>query len=368
MKERIEYIDVIETLAIFLVVWCHRITSLGVGYVTNITLQFSTTIAVPLFFMANGCLLLNEKINLKKHLKKTLMLAVSVVSWKLLLLGLCWAENPNSFAGINKVLIFNYLTGDSNLWDPYYVPAAHFWFMYALIGIYLLYPLIKLAYDNNKKIYHYIMILLFLFVFVHTDINESLKIIETKRSLPAITFDTFHNSFYPFGAGGSYLLFFMLGPILHEHFYNRKIEKNKKLELLIGIFLGFSILLIEKYFQQGSLNGPWTRLNGDYQRIGTLLMSVCAYALAASIYWAPLNKLNKFFKFISLRTMNIYAIHMWILTEFDYHFFSRFPMSGFVVYLIRTVICIVIALIITEILSWIPIVNKLLGLKNSKKI
>ena len=47
-KERIAYIDFIEFIAVFLVVFCHYTETAGTTVVDHIAFQFTTTIAVPL--------------------------------------------------------------------------------------------------------------------------------------------------------------------------------------------------------------------------------------------------------------------------------------------------------------------------------
>ena len=53
LMKRIEYIDIIETIAIFFVVYIHNYTIIGTTSMANITLQFSSIISVPLFYMCN---------------------------------------------------------------------------------------------------------------------------------------------------------------------------------------------------------------------------------------------------------------------------------------------------------------------------
>ena len=66
LMKRIEYIDIIETIAIFFVVYIHKNTIIGTTSMVNITLHFSSIISVPLFYMYNGTLLFSRKLNIKR--------------------------------------------------------------------------------------------------------------------------------------------------------------------------------------------------------------------------------------------------------------------------------------------------------------
>ena len=65
--KRIEYIDIIETISNFFVVYIHNNTIIGTISIANISLQFSSIISVPLFFMCNETLLFSRKLNIKRH-------------------------------------------------------------------------------------------------------------------------------------------------------------------------------------------------------------------------------------------------------------------------------------------------------------
>ena len=84
LMKRIEYIDIIETIAIFFVVYIHNNTIIGTTSMANISLQFSSIISVPLFYMCNGTLLFSRKLNIKRLYKKSLMVFISIALWKII--------------------------------------------------------------------------------------------------------------------------------------------------------------------------------------------------------------------------------------------------------------------------------------------
>lgn len=143
---------------------------------------------------------------------------------------------------------------------------------------------------------------------------------------------------------------------------------NKKVDILLLVVfaVAFGFLLFEKYLQCGTLSGSWVHLDGDYQRIGTLVMAGTFFAFFSRRKFANV-KLNKIFEFVSLRSINIYIIHMFLCWAWVIHVYPRIPISNIGMHFVRTVIVVVVAILILEPISLIPGVNTLLGLKNHWK-
>ena len=92
LMKRIEYIDIIETIAIFFVVYIHNNTIIGTTSMANISLQFSSIISVPLFFICNGTLLFSRKLNIKRIYKKSLMVFISIAFEDYFCLIINWSK------------------------------------------------------------------------------------------------------------------------------------------------------------------------------------------------------------------------------------------------------------------------------------
>lgn len=90
--KRIEYFDILETIAIFFVVYIHNNTIIGTTSMANISLQFSSIISVPLFFMCNGTLLFSRKLNIKRIYKKSLMVFISIAFEDYFCLIINWSK------------------------------------------------------------------------------------------------------------------------------------------------------------------------------------------------------------------------------------------------------------------------------------
>lgn len=67
-RKRVEYLDILKTIAIFLVCFCHFIY-LKNDYICAFVMLVAWS-AVPIFFIVNGFLLFKKEFDLDKHIKK----------------------------------------------------------------------------------------------------------------------------------------------------------------------------------------------------------------------------------------------------------------------------------------------------------
>ena len=134
---RILYLDEVRSLAIILVVLGHLIRSFSKNFVSWQICSgvFSLTrIGVPLFFTVSGALLLTRKHDIKLFLEKRFKRVVLPFSFWIcvyLILGVViWQYQP-TLDYFCKIIF-----GSCNL-------SSLFWFIWSLIGVYLLIPLLS---------------------------------------------------------------------------------------------------------------------------------------------------------------------------------------------------------------------------------
>ena len=360
MRKRIEYIDVVETLAIFLVVCCHNTALLGQSVLATAILQFTTTVAVPLFFMANGALLMSRPLDLKKHLKKTGMLVLAVFLWRLLIWLLVMPFDVKTYSQIGVVNLVNYLLGRTT---TAYIPVEDYWFMYRLIAIYLILPVFKLVYDHDQKIFKYLMLIMFISAFAVSEIDFILKLISKWSGIGLVSVGSFRDKIFPINLIADCGFYFLAGDFLHRSYYQKKISQKSRVHLTIAAIVAYALLLFQKVLQQGTLTDSWQRLDNDYSRVGTLILASCIYSLFANTDFSDKKHLNCFSQFISVRTMNIYMIHMYLIFVFNHWLLPRIPFRGVGIYLLSTLGITVAGLIVTEPFTYIGFIRKALGLQ-----
>lgn len=151
-KRRIEWVDYLKAFACFLVVLGHLLQSLQKANLdahTSITLFINFFIYLfhmPLFMCMSGFLYCqkNEKFTFEKYKKfehkKIINLLIPYVTFYLLFIGInmLFARSVNRVRGIEDILnIFN-------------KPMAPYWFLYSLLSIFIVVPLIEKIFKYNK--------------------------------------------------------------------------------------------------------------------------------------------------------------------------------------------------------------------------
>jgi len=179
-KETIPWVDLIRVVAIFLVVVIHVS-----GQLTNAWGKIPTDqwiiadmyggiarVAVPLFFMISGYLLLPRSESLSVfYTKRMTRILIPFVVWSLIYLGWYCGNHPNTCTpGFSWNLLL--------VQGTYY----HLWFLYSLISIYLILPILRLMIrpDTDKRILWYLIVLWLIFqpilTIAHKFWNFSIKI------------------------------------------------------------------------------------------------------------------------------------------------------------------------------------------------
>ena len=357
-NNRLTYIDYLETIAMFCVVCCHYYAVMGKALSANMYMLFVKCFGVPIFLLANGALMLQRKFSLQKHLKKTGMLIVTTAAWKAVYLLIQYIRLPAGSCIWKISDLWNYFCG-GNLSNPY-VPAEHFWYMYALIGVYLVFPLFASIYEEKKTYYFYLILLLF-FIPIITEIDAFIANVTGK----SISFSVIRDAYFPFAQAGYYLLFFLLGPLLHQYFYKSEKKKKHRIIAVGTATVGAVLLVIEYYMQNGTLGGAYQPLQGDYQRFATLLMTVGIYALFAT-FDLKKTKINSIMEFISVRTIGIYAAHMMLAYLFSAWLVNKTSRIGVYMLVLQSLVVMSGSIIITEIFSMIPGLRTILGLNYYK--
>ena len=357
-NNRLTYIDYLETIAMFCVVCCHYYAVMGKGVPANMYMLFVKCFGVPIFLLANGALMLQRKFSLQKHLKKTGMLIVTTAAWKAVYLLIQYIRLPAGSCIWKISDLWNYFCG-GNLSNPY-VPAEHFWYMYALIGVYLVFPLFASIYEEKKTYYFYLILLLF-FIPIITEIDAFIANVTGKST----SFSVIRDAYFPFAQAGYYLLFFLLGPLLHQYFYKSEKKKKHRIIAVGTATVGAVLLVIEYYMQNGTLGGAYQPLQGDYQRFATLLMTVGIYALFAT-FDLKKTKINSIMEFISVRTIGIYAAHMILAYLFSAWLVNKTSRIGVYMLVLQSLVVMLGSITITEIFSMVPGLRTILGLNYYK--
>ena len=166
---RYTHIDLLECLGIFFVVFVHG-TTYPYDYITTPSasaylatfLRALLSCCVPLFFFANGYLLFGKPLDLKKHMKRLLRMVFLCFFWGSLLLLIL---QPIYGRYLTPKEFWTMLTN----WEIDWI--NHLWYMGALVCIHVFFPLLKQAYDSNKKVFYYFVAICAILSFGNTFIS-----------------------------------------------------------------------------------------------------------------------------------------------------------------------------------------------------
>lgn len=166
MKKRIYYLDFLRSFAIVMVLILHSIS----GYIVQpglfetkswygyLFLNAFARTGVPIFFMLSGCLLLSSDRteSIKAFYKKSLVhIGIPLVAWNVIYFIINGIKGHNHFDV--RVLLSDFINCGSEY---------HLWYLYTLIGIYLLAPFLKILVNHCSE--KQLILLLFLMMLCPT--------------------------------------------------------------------------------------------------------------------------------------------------------------------------------------------------------
>lgn len=340
--ERIYSLDLLKFIAIILVILYHSYYGDNIIY-SNILFPIYS-IGVPLFFMTNGALLFNKQLNVKKHYKKIANIFLLTLIWTIIIISIIsiFTDEILSFKEKLKIAWF----GDSK-----YV-VNQYWFLKALIIIYLFFPILKRAFDSDKfSIIIFLGIITILVVgynFLYLShqiynfiLNKPINI-EGKEYIPWYNFCKDYKPSFSF-------IYFILGGVFF--YFNKKL---KTLQLIIPFFLAFFTAIIIAFLL--NINVPlWDPCFDGYPSLMTLVMTTTIFL---SIYHIKLKSLPFIIESISKNTLGIYLVHGIII------YFTKPVVSSYGInyYIFYALIILFISWTIVRIGKCIPVINKLFSI------
>ena len=327
MKKRIAYIDLLRIIAIFAVIMIH--VSAENWYTDTIDSNwlfnnFINTLVngwpVPLFVVISGSLQLNnDKFTIKNMFFKYIpRILLCLIFWHVIY----YFYSKPIFNLDNLITCFKSLL----LGKTY----SHLWFLYMLLGLYLLTPILnKLVKNLTKKEFIYILVLGFgLTSFIPT-INLLFDIDLTKFILPykVLNFNV-------------YIFYYLLGYYLFQY----SIPKSSLL-LFISI-VSFIVLGIVSGYRSYYLKDAFTYASNS--SVFSLMIVTSLYSIVKEKYG---KMVNHRFSLVGKLTFGVYLIHFFIeklLVYAGIHAYIMTPILGnvvisFLVFGLSFLLCYVIS-------------------------
>lgn len=295
-KSRIIYLDILRIISIFAVIFIHIATSINFKYghinfdwwwVGNFYNSFSRW-CVPILVMVSGILLLDPKKDdgIKTFLKKRFnKLVIPLLIWGVIYTIFKFRENILQGYSLPWLAI-----AKSFVIGPTYF---HLWFLYMLLGLYLLTPVLKIFIKNASRNYiRYFLILWFISTGI---ILFSSKFAGIKPSIEVYFFT---------GFVGYYVLGYYLKDL--------NIEKKNRILIYIAAIASGILTMFGTYILTQN-KGTFVDIFNTYYSPNVMMMSVGMFIFVKNINWNNLlqnnYQLKKIILYVSSLSFGIYLIH-----------------------------------------------------------
>lgn len=339
-ENRIIGYDCLRIIATFMVIAIHSnviylANNLGsVGWYFIMELTALCVIAVPVFIMISGAMLLDcgREIGIRElFFKRVSKQAIPFAIWSIVyvLIRVIMGKIPlniNSFVSLIK--------------EPAYY---QFWFMYTLLAIYLLLPVLqKIVIHASKKQIEYILILWLVF---------SVFVPMVSHFIPALTLSSHVDLILCEG----YIGYFILGYYIKKYPLFKNSEKNWCL-ILVGILITGSAAIIEwVVFKESNYEGY---VYSAYLLPGVVLSAMGVFNYAGQKQLNLNEKLEKIVVGNSRLSLGIFYVHMLVLTGLEYLGITGTNSIG--VLIVKIVLTYLISLLISYVISKIKYLRPML--------
>ncbi|MBR5093918.1 MAG: acyltransferase family protein [Oscillospiraceae bacterium] len=301
-------IDLLESIAIYFVLLYHStlytydvVQSMSVK---NCLLYFSRTIlstCVPLFFFANGYLLFGRNFDHDRHIKKIIKLISLTFVWAFILmpLYLIIEKEPLSF----KTVLLNILRLNKK-WG-----MNLFWFIGALVSMYLFFPALRLLFVSDKKAFILFTVACAVLTFGFVLGDQVLAIISfvVDHGLGDLDYPIL-KMFDPFrGTHGYSFVYFCFGGLVYT--YESKIRAipsiKRNILAITGMVISCLLLFLVGMFNSICWDGKvWDVVWYGYDTVFTFLNVFFIYLLCLDHQHD-----TRFIRLISQNTLGIYFTH-----------------------------------------------------------
>ena len=324
MKERAYWLDYLRITATFLVIMIHAssqyLYKTGAEFWAGNFYDSLARMSVPLFVMISGSLIIGKtdsyKIAFNKRIKKVLF---PLLIWSLIyliyrLIKVAVFEHVYDFTGTLKDILS-------------LKQGLHLWFLYMLIGLYLLAPLLNKFFLNAKKRDQTVFLLICLGVFMY---DFTIKVFGIELGFNFLNLSGF-------------ILYFISGYYLKKYFKSN--SRRIMVSLIVLFLLGFSVTFFGTYVTMAN-NMGWPLYS--YLSPNVLLMTFSSFLIfqmsKESFKNSPKNIMA-----LSNASFGIYLVHPIVLQVLAYVFFIRVTISSWV----KIPLHVLLAFIISFGIIWI---------------
>lgn len=342
-------LDILRTFACFLVVWqhvteCYYIlpdfkilnnsdTSV-IGWINSLT-----PIEVPLFVMISGYFLLPIKTGIIQFFRKRIIRVIyPFIIWCIIYALYYVFKNGDTW----KDFLINIL----NIPVNFGTEVGHLWFIYMILGLYILTPIISpwLEQCSKKQLQGYLLL------WALTNCLPYIHLI-----FPSILGECFWNPspmlYYFTGFVGYYIL----GFYIRRH---GAISSKKSLVLIIIGYL-FTVAVYQ-YRLNTATNISELELGWRFCSINISIMALGVFSIVKNIRWKETGIISRFITDLSSKSYAVYFIHLMIILSLQ-PIMNTLAVPVYIKIPLITVSCFFTSYIIISTLYLVPRLRKWIG-------
>lgn len=347
-KKRLISPDFLRIISIFGVIVLHCVGELwelipikSKSWVALAAIDSLFRFAVPVFVMVSGMFMLSPSKNrgIKElYSKNILRIVTSFAFWSLIYLAYHQASDyfadRSAFHPAFKSLLNSFLAGE-----------YHLWFMYMIVGLYIVTPLLCKLVQNQKTIRYFLIIWMVFCLSVNF-----IKLVPLVGNYAFSALGLFKIS-----VAVEYSGYYVLG------YYLYKYEITKPIKVLVNIFaclgtVGMAFVTVYTSFKSGQNVTKYF----EYLLPMTALQSVAVYSFAQDFFKGknPSKKAQKAIYTLSKISFGVYLSHLIVIKITKKICLSYFSFPTYITFGILLVAAIIISPLISYLLNKIPNANK----------
>ncbi|NRA10537.1 MAG: acyltransferase family protein [Crocinitomicaceae bacterium] len=334
LKKNEPWIDNARALATICVILLHVASDLlytikkdgpTTDWWTGNILDGLTRFCVPLFFMISGALILRSDYGLIKYLKKRFVRIVPpLLFWSLVYL---FYDNLIYEVKVESVMEFIRVSVKALIQKPNF-SQYHLWFVYTMIGLYLIVPIIRkwIKHSTGKEVLYFIIIWGITIIAGNPYLHKYIPEIE-------LLYFTGH------------LGFMVLG------YYLTTINSKNHLLAVALIVIGAFATIYGTYYESEAI-GKYSGIYYHYLSINVVAFALGVFLLVKNTTIKS-NILNKIIKVISDHSFGIYLAHVLVLVIFERNGLKISVMNPWLSIPLITIACLLCSLLIIFVLRLI---------------
>lgn len=299
-KNRILYLDILKILAALFVIFNHYSFVInGESYLSKVLFTVLFTIckmAVPLFVMVSGALLLRKKTSYKEIFTKRIIR----VFVPLVIVSMIYTFVY--YDGLNFNNIFAFIVAIFTEYDIHYIPYW-VWYLYMLMALYVMTPFLKKMLKGFKEKDYKIFFVIFLIaVGIFNTIGPLSSVFGETKNINS----HFTGNLFTIAVG-----YYVWGYYISKLKLNKKNVKCAWIVLILSLFVGMAFVNYAVYHQGFNYNDVI-----DWSVLFVALPSAALFLLF-KYYFKDYNNLkaSKFISIISDSSFGVYLTHVFL---FDY--------------------------------------------------